>query len=144
MTSSSFRIIVFTVGDLSPGPVSSLKCLLALLSALVSSSNSPTAVFFFVFAAILGIACLVRLILRVDVITVYGRRSKAQITFQYRKGRAREVYNSICEKVRQSQEALAAKIAAETPPEPPVVPVPRPPPLELGSIPPLAADQPLQ
>lgn len=49
------------------------------------------------------IAMFVRLIFRVDVITIFGRRSKASLRFLVRKARARETYGRICAAVRQAQ-----------------------------------------
>lgn len=98
-----------------------------LISILSMSSSTGAGLTFFLMGAIPGALFLVRLLLRVDVITVYGKRSKAQITFAFRKARARETYRGICENVRRSQEALAATIAAEAPPEPAIAPGPLPP-----------------
>jgi hypothetical protein len=54
---------------------------------------------------------LLRLILMVDAVTVYGRRSRAQVHFPFRKARAREVYTQICRAVREQQERLARELA---------------------------------
>lgn len=48
------------------------------------------------------IAFLVRAIFGVDVITVFGRRSKAAIRYRVRKRRAREVHDLICAAVRDA------------------------------------------
>jgi hypothetical protein len=50
------------------------------------------------------IALVLRLWLRVDVVTVYGRRTKAEMQFHWRKARARQVYSQICRAVRQAHE----------------------------------------
>jgi len=88
-----------------------------------------------IFAAI-GTPSLVlllsRLITKVDVVTVFGRRSKAVIRFPGKKRRAREVYGRICARVRQVQQQLAAENpepgpATPAPPEsfaPPMPPEP--------------------
>lgn len=49
---------------------------------------------------------VLRLILRVDAVTVYGKRTKAQMYFWFRKRRARQLYQEICRFVRERQEAL--------------------------------------
>ncbi|HLY76070.1 MAG TPA: hypothetical protein VKU80_18270 [Planctomycetota bacterium] len=70
------------------------------------------------------------LILKTDFITVFGRRTLARMRFRVRKGRAREVYKEITDKVRIAQAAAAA---AQPPPPPPEAP-------ELPPGPPLAAN----
>lgn len=49
------------------------------------------------------IALLLRVMFGVDVITVFGRRSKAIMRFSLRKKRAREVYGQVCAAVRNAQ-----------------------------------------
>jgi len=80
---------------------------------------------------ILGIPALVafslRLMFRLDVITVFGKRTKASIRFRLRKKRAREMYAHIVAAVRNAQAELAREIARvepavvteELPPMPP-------------------------
>lgn len=48
-----------------------------------------------------------RLYFRLDVITIFGRRSRASIQFPFRKARARELYGQICATVRAAQRAAA-------------------------------------
>lgn len=71
--------------------------------------------------------CLVllalRLILRVDAVTVYGKRSKAQIQFWFRKQQARQLYQQVCRLAREHQDRLARQIAASAP-RPPAPPGP--------------------
>lgn len=50
---------------------------------------------------------LLRLWFKIDVITIFGRRSKATLQFRFRKKRAREVYGHICATVRAAQRAAA-------------------------------------
>ncbi|MEA2339207.1 MAG: hypothetical protein QOE82_3214 [Thermoanaerobaculia bacterium] len=54
------------------------------------------------------IACAVRLILKLDFVTVFGRRSKAVMRFPIRKRRAREVYGRICSRTLEVQRAMVA------------------------------------
>jgi hypothetical protein len=49
------------------------------------------------------LALLLRVMFAVDVITVFGRRSKAILRFGLRKKRAREVYGQVCAAVRNAQ-----------------------------------------
>jgi uncharacterized integral membrane protein len=60
------------------------------------------------------IAFLIRAIWGLDIITVYGRRSKAAVRFRLKKQRAREVYGHICALVRETQRRKAEEYAAET------------------------------
>jgi hypothetical protein len=62
-----------------------------------------------------AVAFFLRLMFRVDIITVYGRRSKASIRFRFRKQRARQVYEQLTSNVRAAQARIAREIAAETP-----------------------------
>jgi hypothetical protein len=59
------------------------------------------------------VAIVIRLILRVDVINVFGRRSKATLRFSFRKRRAREVYGRICARARQVQRVTEPAPAEE-------------------------------
>ena len=54
-----------------------------------------------------------RLILKVDAVTVYGKRSRAQIHFPVRKGRAREVYVQLCRAAREHQDRLTRELARQ-------------------------------
>lgn len=81
------------------------------LALLVLSRNIdawPAAVILGIFGAPALLSFLVRLFLGLDVITVFGRRSKATIHFAVRKRRAREVYGSICGAVRSAHRRAAA------------------------------------
>lgn len=60
------------------------------------------------------LAFLIRLFLGVDVVTIFGRRSKANVRFTLRKKRAREVYGAVCAAVRAAHRVGAnARAAAE-------------------------------
>ena len=71
-----------------------------------------------------AVAFFLRVLLKVDVITVYGKRTKATIRFAFRKNRARTIYNDLTAKIRARQ----AKALAEQPPPPPPAAPPEPPP----------------
>jgi hypothetical protein len=66
---------------------------------------------------------VVRLALKVDAVTVHGRRTKAQIHFALRKGRARTVFNQVCRAVKETQDRIARDLAPR-----PVRPAAGPPP----------------
>ena len=53
-----------------------------------------------------GVALVLRLALRLDVVTVFGKRTKAEIHFWFRKSRAREVYRQVCRAARERQERI--------------------------------------
>jgi len=74
------------------------------------------------------IAFLVRAAFGIDVVTIFGRRSKAALRYTFRKRRAREVYGKICAAVRAAQRVRVT---------PPVSPAPLPP----DSFPPLPPAQ---
>ena len=64
-----------------------------------------------------------RLALGVDVVTVFGRRTKAEIPFWFRKGRGREVFRLVCRLARERQERAARELLlgrrSAAPPLPP-------------------------
>jgi hypothetical protein len=59
------------------------------------------------------IGCVFRLVLKLDYVCVFGRRSKAVMAFSLRKRRAREVYGRICSRALEVQRSM---VAAERPP----------------------------
>ena len=70
------------------------------------------------------IALVIRLALKLDFVTVFGRRSKAVIRFPFRKRRAREVYGAICSRTLEVQRAMAEPEPAAAPIEEPPLPPP--------------------
>jgi len=75
------------------------------------------------------VAFIARLMFRLDVITVFGMRSKASIRFRLRKQRARAVYAQICGAVRSAQTRMAREIEAEEAAAMPEVPAEELPPM---------------
>jgi hypothetical protein len=55
------------------------------------------------------IGCVVRLVLKLDYVSVFGRRSRAVMRFSLHKRRAREVYGRICSRASEVQRAMAAR-----------------------------------
>lgn len=51
---------------------------------------------------------VLRLVLGVEVVTVFGKRTKAEIHFWFRKRRAREVFSLVCRLARERQQARTA------------------------------------
>ena len=64
-----------------------------------------------------------RLVLRVDVVTVYGVRTKAQMQFWFRKARARQAYQQVCRLARERQQRQRNAPGARRPAPPPPPPV---------------------
>ena len=76
----------------------------ALMAAAIRTKDIwPVIIFWLIVATPSFIAVILRLLLRVEVINVYGRRSKATLRYSWRKQHAREVYGRICARVRQAQ-----------------------------------------
>jgi hypothetical protein len=90
--------------------------LAAIMAAAIRTKDVwPMIIVWLLMAAPSFIAIVIRLLLRVDVINVYGRRSKATLRYSWRKQKAREVYGRICARVRQAQRASEALPAALSP-----------------------------
>jgi hypothetical protein len=70
------------------------------------------------------LAAALRAILGVEVISIFGRRSKAQIRFTLRKKRARDIYGRILARVRQAQRALEREATESAAAAMPAVPLP--------------------
>ena len=75
---------------------------------------------------------IVRLLLKQDVLTIYGRRSKAAMKYAFRKTYARDKFEEISGLVQQAQ----TRVAAESPAAEPAVgevadEIPRPPQLDV-------------
>jgi hypothetical protein len=96
--------------------------LIVLLTALNSLYVALVLFSFMVlpFLVLIGL----RLAYQLDVITVYGKRSRAQVQFWLRKRRAREVHQRICRLVREGQARLQREIAASAPAAAPAPPPP--------------------
>lgn len=84
--------------------------------AILSRSVLPVAISFGILALPFFIACVVRLIMRLDFVSVFGRRSKAVMRFSLRKRRAREVYGRICSRSLEVQRAMVERPAEEASP----------------------------
>jgi hypothetical protein len=85
--------------------------------------EAGVAITFAILALPFLIALIVRLVLKLDFVTVFGRRSKAVMRFAVNKRRAREVYGHICARAREVQRSMepppAAPVPVEEPPLPP-------------------------
>lgn len=100
--------------------VTGVLALLFLGTALAVAASSTDGWVAAIVVAMFGvpalIAFLLRLAFRIDVITIFGRRSKARIHFRLRKRKAREVYGRICAAVRHAQSVRSAADGSSAPP----------------------------
>lgn len=104
---------------------------LFLIPAAIAAVRGSTEVAYtlLTFAAPFLLMFLTRVVFRVDVVTVIGRRSKATVRFTFRKRRARELYEHLGVVVagtqREAREETAAEVGGavavgeDRPPEPP-------------------------
>jgi hypothetical protein len=84
--------------------------LLLAIAVVIQSAQEPgMAGFFFALSLPFLLGIVIRLILKQEVITIYGRRSKAAMRFTFRKTFAHEKFNEICSLVTQAQERIAAE-----------------------------------
>lgn len=88
--------------------------------AALSSSVKPLMAAFLVLSAIVGVLGILRMILGLDIITVFGRRSRAAVRYGFRKDHARQVFEGICAHTAAAQRRRAEEIAASEPPPPPI------------------------
>jgi hypothetical protein len=89
---------------------------LALLMAVVSASiglvaavvavagQGRTAVTIGFFAVLAAAVAVVRTVVRVDALTIYGRRSRARASFWLNRDRGHAAYQRVCARVRRAQE----------------------------------------
>ena len=102
---------------------------LALVVYLSTKEVAGLAVFLG-FAAPFTLGFLLRVLLRVDVITVYGQRTKARLNFSFRKERARGIFQDLTRDIRARQEKAAS--ALRPPPQPPPPDLPPSPPAAVA------------
>jgi len=99
--------------------------------AYVASSVPPLAMTFAGVAALALVLGVTRFLMQVEVVTVFGRRSKAAVRYAYRKAFARQMFNEICANAAAAQRKLAREIAANEPE-----------PLPAEELPPMPAENP--
>jgi len=107
LTFVGFFTMVIAIADFKSGVAAALFLVLPILTALV-----------------------LRLVLRVDVVTVHGPRTRARIPFWFQKERAREVFRLVGRLAREQQDRRARTQGARSgpPPAPPAAgPSPGPP-----------------
>jgi hypothetical protein len=102
---------------------------LGAIAIIVAVDGTPEgAIVLGICASPFALAFFLRVLLKVDVITVYGRRTRAIVRFGFRKSRARMIYNDLTAKIRARQaKALAEQPPPPPPPAAPDLPLPPPP-----------------
>ena len=110
-----------------------LLTLFSTLSGLVAISDRAVGLVIF---ALTGLPTLVllglRLALGIDVLTVHGLRTRAEVHFWLRKARGREVFRQVCRVTREQQEQRKRQLARATPA---AAALPRPPALAADPAP---------
>lgn len=77
---------------------------IAIFIVAIDANTWEVALFFLILGAPAVIGFLLRLALGREVVTIFGRRSKAALRFGvFRKQRARDVYGQVCAAVRRAQ-----------------------------------------
>ncbi len=100
-----------------------LLALFTLISLAIAVSDRRGGLIVFAVTALpFLVLLLLRLVLKVVAVTVFGKRSKAQVQFAFKKARAREVYVQLCRAVREQQERLARELHRSQPPRPVTAP----------------------
>lgn len=100
--------------------VAALGFFLFLFLALMvkSLTGSEVAALVFVGMSLLfAVPVGLRLVYRIDAVTVYGNRTKAQMHFWLMKGRARRVFDEICAAVREAQDQVTEASPSLHPPD---------------------------
>jgi hypothetical protein len=91
------------------------------ISAIAATVDLTVGLVLFGFTGLPPLLALAfRLVLGLDVVTVFGRRTRATVHFSVRKARAREVYLLLCRMARERQARLTRERARpkEAPPPP--------------------------
>jgi hypothetical protein len=84
-----------------------LAVFFGFIAWLIGLSERTTGLVFFACTGLPFILFSVaRAALKIDFVTVFGKRTQARMQFFLRKGRAREVFELVCRKAREHQERL--------------------------------------
>jgi hypothetical protein len=85
--------------------------LLGLLGLAFTTVSKGTAFILFCLAATLLTFVVLLFVRRLAVVTVFGKRTRAQMEFWWRADRGREAYRLVCRLARERQAQLAARQA---------------------------------
>lgn len=102
------------------------------LLAVTAASVPPLAMTLAAVAALALVFGTMRLLMKVEVVSIFGRRSKAAVRYQFRKAFARQMFNEITANVAAAQRRLAREIAENEPPEAAAPPAEELPPMPEG------------
>jgi hypothetical protein len=94
---------------LMAGLAGALIGMFALAAAMAGDGRTAVTIAFFGLLA--AVFLVVRLVVKVDAVTIYGRRSRARASFWLNKDRARASYLRVCARVRRAQERAAGRSA---------------------------------
>jgi hypothetical protein len=88
-----------------------LLLVLAVVVSLLVLSASPLAATVTFLASGLPLLTLfaLRIVYPIQIVTVFGKRSRARMHFWLRQARAREVYETVCRLARERQERVARR-----------------------------------
>jgi hypothetical protein len=86
-----------------------------LMAGLISESLAVGAIAFAVCALPLLVLLLLYVLVKVEVVTVFGRRMRIQMRFWLRKARGRQVFEEVCRAARQTQERSSRARPTATP-----------------------------
>lgn len=86
---------------------------IALTILSINVDAWQAALIFGIFGAPAFFGFFIRLFFGVDVVTIFGRRSKADLRFGLRKRRARQTYGTICAAVRTAHRREEARVKSE-------------------------------
>ena len=89
--------------------IASMIAFAAGIAALVAAATPAIVIFLFALPPLAYIVA--RLAVKMDCITIHGRRSRARVCFWLRKARARQAYMRVCARVRHVQERAAARVS---------------------------------
>jgi hypothetical protein len=95
-----------------------------------ANGSTPGALIVAAFGLPFAAASIVRMLFGVDIVTIFGRRSRARIRYAFSKKKARQVYGQICARVRQAQAQVARELREQEAAIPPPPNLPGPPAVE--------------
>ncbi len=104
--------------------------LFGFLGLALLMADTRTGIGVLLFVVPFALALFLRLLLKLDVVTVYGLRTKAAVAFWFGKDEARRVYQQLTRMAREQQQRVRASSPVRRPPPPPSL-LP-PPPLETA------------
>jgi hypothetical protein len=132
------EVLLITLDRRRSTPTLVISLVLAALSALTAilagSLKEPVAIIVFslIWSSPFWLIFVIHMALGTDYVTVFGKRTTAQMTFSVRKARAREIFVLLQNKIGNAQERERQRIQALTPP-PETPEAPEEPPVSSGT-----------